>query len=205
MYQTTAIDSAEFGAEPVSSIGDVARGVKSHRPGAEGALVSLLRDRLVSDVRRHGMESEAEDIAHEALLIAIARLRSGAIDDPDCIGGFVVGTVRKMIAARARQSIRRKTDVDSQVVDSQQSRNESLDEFIFGTEMRRKLRMLIAQLDSPRDSALLYRFYIRDEDMVSICADLNVTSRQLSRLLYRARQRLKKLIVADESQWLLTA
>ncbi len=41
---------------------------------------------------------------------------------------------------------------------------------------------------------MLYRYYLAEEDKAAICADLGLSSLHFNRVLWRARQRFKKLL-----------
>jgi len=55
------------------------------------------------------------------------------------------------------------------------------------------VRRLIGELASDRDRQVLFRFYIAEEERERICADLGLTSPELNVVLFRARQRYRKL------------
>ena len=50
----------------------------------------------------------AHDLAQEALMIALAKLREGAINEPERIGSFILGTCRMLLQNQLRAERRRR-------------------------------------------------------------------------------------------------
>jgi len=84
-----------------SSDGDLARAVAARVPRvAETAEAELYR-RFAPRVRLYGLrhlrdEDEARDLSQQVMLLAIEKLRAGAIRDADQIASFVLGVSRTM-------------------------------------------------------------------------------------------------------------
>jgi RNA polymerase sigma-70 factor (ECF subfamily) len=84
-----------------ASDGDVARAVAARAPGlAETAEAELYR-RFAPRVRLYGLrhlrdEDEARDLSQQVMLLAIEKLRGGAVRDADQIASFVLGVSRTM-------------------------------------------------------------------------------------------------------------
>jgi RNA polymerase sigma-70 factor (ECF subfamily) len=55
------------------------------------------------------------------------------------------------------------------------------------------VRQVIGEMPMERDRQVLFRFYIGEEDKERICADLGLTGPELNVVLFRARQRYRKL------------
>ena len=95
-----------------SSDGDVARAVATRAPGvAETAEAELYR-RFAPRVRLYGLrhlrdEDEARDLSQQVMLLAIEKLRGGAIRDADQIASFVLGVSRTMVKDWQRLDWRR--------------------------------------------------------------------------------------------------
>jgi hypothetical protein len=58
------------------------------------------------------------------------------------------------------------------------------------------VRQVLHQLGNERDRQILLRFYIAEEDKDRISADYGLSSLQFNRVLHRARQRYKELLLA---------
>jgi RNA polymerase sigma-70 factor (ECF subfamily) len=54
---------------------------------------------------------------------------------------------------------------------------------------------LLAELGTPRDREILTRVYLRDEDKDAICAALGVDATHFNRVLFRAKERFRELLI----------
>jgi RNA polymerase sigma-70 factor (ECF subfamily) len=59
---------------------------------------------------------------------------------------------------------------------------------------RRLVDQALAQLGMPRDREILRRYFLQDEDKQSICTNLGLSAEHFDRVLFRAKQRMRKLI-----------
>lgn len=88
--------------------GDLARRVA----GGDRAAEAELCRRLFPRVRLYGLRhlrdaAAAADLAQDVLLTVLARLRQGALREPDRVASFVLGTCRQLATASARTRRRR--------------------------------------------------------------------------------------------------
>ena len=91
--------------------GTVARAIAVPPDGVSREAEAELYRRFAPRVRLFGLkhlrdEASAQDLAQQALLVAIERLRAGEVRDPDQIGSFILGTSRML--AQAQQRIERR-------------------------------------------------------------------------------------------------
>ena len=103
--------SAETGLATASD-GEIARTIAASPAGAAQAAESELYRRFARRVRLYGLkhlrdDAAADDLAQQVLLIAIERLRAGAVRNPDEIGSFILGTSRMQAGALTRKTRRR--------------------------------------------------------------------------------------------------
>jgi RNA polymerase sigma-70 factor (ECF subfamily) len=94
------------------SDGDLARAVASREPGSAEAAEGELYRRFAPRVRLYGLrhlrnEDAARDLVQQVMLLAIEKLRGGAIRDPDQIASFVLGVSRMMAKDLMRVERRR--------------------------------------------------------------------------------------------------
>jgi RNA polymerase sigma-70 factor (ECF subfamily) len=95
-----------------ASDGDLARAVLARDPGLAEAAEAELYRRLAPRVRLYGLrhlrnEDEARDLVQQVMLLAIEKLRDGAIRDADQIASFVLGVSRTMAKDLKRLEWRR--------------------------------------------------------------------------------------------------
>jgi len=84
-----------------ASDGDLARAVAARGPGLAEAAEAELYRRFAPRVRLYGLrhlrdEDDARDLVQQVMLLAIEKLRGGAIRDADQIASFVLGVSRTM-------------------------------------------------------------------------------------------------------------
>jgi RNA polymerase sigma-70 factor (ECF subfamily) len=63
---------------------------------------------------------------------------------------------------------------------------------------RRILENTLDQLAVSRDREILRRFYLADEDKVTICVALKLSAPHFDRVLYRAKRRMRELITQQK-------
>jgi RNA polymerase sigma-70 factor (ECF subfamily) len=91
--------------------GELARAIAAGAGTADAAETELYR-RFAPRVRLYGLrhlrdEDAARDLMQQALLLAIEKLRDGAVRDMDMIGSFILGTSR-MLAVNLKRRDRRR-------------------------------------------------------------------------------------------------
>jgi len=168
--------------------------VSSGDTTAENELVRQY-ERGVLVILRHvtGDLELARDLCQDTFLIVLKRLRSGPLDDPARLAGFIAQTARNLAIAERRRDARRRTAADSDAVDAAPDEGPSREQQSETESSAGAVRKLLMGLKSPRDRAAIVRYYLDDEPKESICADLELTERQFNLVLFRARDRLKQL------------
>jgi RNA polymerase sigma-70 factor (ECF subfamily) len=61
-------------------------------------------------------------------------------------------------------------------------------------ETRSAVRKILQSMPVKRDRELLTRFYVYDQDKQEICRELGLESLHFNRVLFRAKNRLRKLL-----------
>ncbi len=54
---------------------------------------------------------------------------------------------------------------------------------------------LLAELPADRDRTILTRFYLKEDEKSEICRDLNLTELGFNQVIFRARNRLRDLLI----------
>ena len=147
---------------------------------------------LLAYVRRLTRDpAQAADIAQEALLVAILRLRRAPLDDPEKVGAFLAATARNLLIAERRKAARRATETGAEVDGLIED-----DPFAALVEAERRQAVLAAidSLPSARDREILVRFEIEEEPRAAVAAALGLDPLHFNRVLHRARQRLKAVL-----------
>lgn len=183
--------------EPLGVVGDevLARRIASGPPGSTDLEEAELYRRFAPRVRRYGRRhlrdhAAADDLAQDVLLLAIERLRAGAVRRPEEIGSFILGTSRMM--ARAGRRVER--------------RHEALTAKFMAVPDQQP--PAAAALDVPRVSACLRALTERDRLVVlltfyaereapRIAEDLGVTPGAVRVIRHRAMARLRGCVLGD--------
>lgn len=157
----------------------------------ERGLVYLLR-------RRTGDPDLALDLAQDTFRIAIEKLRAEPLDDPERLAGYLRGVAVNLVIGLERKNARRATTPDSERVETVADARKGPYENVSAEQVGEAVRRLLGELRTPRDREILTRLYIHDEDKESICASLDVDPTHFNRVLYRAKQRFRELLLDAE-------
>lgn len=133
-----------------------------------------------------------EDLAQDTWTIIIAKIRAGKIKHPKQLASFILQTGKYLQVMSFRKEERLRPDPDIHLdllIDPTQSPQLELEKKLNAKIIRR----LINELPTARDRELLIRFYIEEESIEWICKDLELSNVHFHRVLYRARNRFKKL------------
>ncbi len=138
--------------------------------------------------------SDAEDLLQETFRMALVKLRKGELAQPSRLSSFLVSLARNLAINQFRIETRRRTDSDSEVVESRTFDTPDPLGRMIASEKADLVRRVLAELANPRDREILSRFYLAEDDKAAICDDLNLSSLHFNRVLYRARRRYRRLL-----------
>ena len=103
-------------------------------------------------------------------------------------------------AGKRSKAARRKTDADEKSLAGATDPRSGQLRRVLASEASALVRRLIGELDRSRDREILYRFYLAEERKEAICEELGLSTRHFNRVLFRARQRFKELLVGFEKR-----
>ena len=150
-----------------------------------------LHGRLIRRIAVWGWVDDKEDLAQDALIVLLKRLRDRGLDDPDRAFGYLVGIARRLAIGAVRKSVRRKTEPDSVGVENACADTASPEQLLADREMAVLAHDLVARLGTERDRLLAGKHYLCEQDSKTVQQDMELSSAQLHRLLYRVRSRLR--------------
>ena len=145
--------------------------------------------------RHTGGRPEAEDLFQDTFRIGLEKIRRGELREPAKLPGFLAQIARSLAIEHYRKLSRRKTEADSDAVLAAAAPGESPLAGLLTRENAALVRRVLHELANERDRQILLRFYIAEEDKDRISADYGLTSLQFNRVLHRARQRYRELLV----------
>jgi RNA polymerase sigma-70 factor (ECF subfamily) len=174
---------------------ELARRISAGDRAAEAELVRRYGAGLEFLLRTRVREASlAADLCQDALIIVIERLRNRALDEPEKLAAFLRQTAVNLALGEARTHYRRNTHADSAGIEALADRGPLISDRIDREKLAQAVRELLAELNQARDRQILRRFYLTEEPKASICAALEVTPEHFDRVLYRARQRFRRIL-----------
>lgn len=144
-------------------------------------------------LKRTGDPHLANDLAQDTIIVALKRLRAGELKKPESLAAFIRQTAVNISIDHFRKEKRYIYHNDG-VFSHNAIHRDHKDKKLDSWRTRELLESALDQLAMSRDRELLRRFYLHDEDKERICSDLDLSATQFDRVLYRAKQRMRKLI-----------
>jgi RNA polymerase sigma-70 factor (ECF subfamily) len=173
--------------------------IRAGDPGAEAELVARYGNGLSYLLRKvTGNPVLSEDLLQETFRVALRRVRAGELREPEKLGAFLRQTAKNLARAEHRRGGRWES-MDEGVPDPVDPGESQLAQVI-RTEEAGLVRRVLRDLRSLRDRQLLYRFYIAEEEKEEICRDLGLSSLNFNLVLFRARERFRKLVEEAEDR-----
>ena len=160
---------------------------------AESEMVERYHRGLIAMLfNRSRDRSLAEDIAQETWLLAIQKIRSQQLRDPQKLASFIVQIGKNQLIMHYRKVSAQSGFVDSDVslvADAIPNPEQHLDNRQLGVTLAR----LLGEMHADRDAQLLQRFYLQGDSKQALCSEFQLSNTHFDRVLYRARDRFKKL------------
>jgi RNA polymerase sigma-70 factor (ECF subfamily) len=177
---------------------DLVRRIVAGDGRAESELVERFGEGLLFLLRRWTRDpATAEDLYQETVRLALEKIRRGEVREPDKLPGFLRSLAKNLsIHHYRRGSVRGERERDLEEVSADGvAAHDSMDQLtrLLRAEKAALVRQVIGEMPMARDRQVLFRFYIGEEDKERICADLGLTGPELNVVLFRARQRYRKL------------
>ncbi len=144
-------------------------------------------------LQRTGNPHLCRDLCQDTFVVALRRLRAGALRNPEALSAFVRRIAINVSIDHYRKE-KRYIAQDAEIILQHLSQWDEEGRNLDDRAVRMALEDALGQLAIPRDREILRRFYLADEEKERICAELNLTSTHFDRVLYRARSRIRELI-----------
>ena len=191
------MSTLEVGVQTDDSNRSLCARIRSGDTDAESVLITRLQSglRLVAYRASGGDLELSRDVCQETLVILLRRLRSTGLDDPTGLEAFAAQTVRNLIIAARRKNLRQRTASDSAALEGVPDPRPLVPAEEASGRLGVLVKQLLAELPGDRDRAILTRFYLNEDDKSEICRDLNLTDLGFNQVLFRARNRLRQLLV----------
>lgn len=185
---------AQVSADLVRRIG---RGDRS----AEHEMIERYGRGLLYLLKRRTADAElAKDLRQEAYVVAIEKLRTSSIDDPERLGAYLRGIAVNLVIAEQRKTKRRATSPDLAAIDAASDNRPGPGDSLSRAQLAAVVRTLLDELPVERDREVLVRLYLMDQDRERVCDALGIDASHFNRVLFRAKQRFKALLMQTEKR-----
>lgn len=171
--------------------------IRADDPEAEAELVDGYRHGLSYLLRKlSGNPALSDDLLQETFQVVLRRIRAGELREPEKLSGFLRQTAKNLALREHRRSERLKDAAEREPEDPGESQLSR----VLRQETAGLVRRVLRELRSGRDRQLLYRYYIAEHAKEEICRDLGLSSLNFNLVLFRARERFRKLVEEAEDR-----
>jgi RNA polymerase sigma-70 factor (ECF subfamily) len=178
---------------------DIVERIRRGDTGAETELWERYCRGLLFLLRRRTHDPDlAQDLRQETFRIALEKLRKDGLDDPEKLAAYLRGIAVHLVSGDWRKRSRQNTRADTEVIEQVADTRSDVQTSVSRLELAELVKRLIEELGVERDREILLRFYIREEDKESICTELAITPLHFNRVLFRAKQRFRALLLREE-------
>ena len=173
----------------------IVRGIRGGDAGSESEMVDRYsRGLRYLLARRIGDEERARDLLQDTFCIAIEKLRRTTLDNPERLAGYLRGIAIRVALNANRQRKREPYPMDFDAIVRIPDPEPRQFEHVAWQQTLDAVRRLLESMPVERDRELLFRLYVRDQDKAEICQALGVDSVHFNRVLFRAKNRFRKLL-----------
>ena len=192
-------DSAEL--EPQVSA-ELVRRIGERDPSAEEEMVQRYSRGLLYLLKRRtrGDEALALDLRQDTFCVALVKLRSEPLDNPESLAAYLRQTAINLHLGGIRKDTRRGTEADTEMVERAVDDTAGPFENVSREEAAAAVRVLLLELRVPRDREILDQLYLQDQDRDTICSDLDLDAAHFNRVLFRAKGRFREIVLRAEQK-----
>ena len=136
--------------------------------------------------------SLAEDIAQDTWLIVIQKVRDQQLRDPRRLATFIIQIGKNQLIMSYRAKNRHQHVSDDEILELA-DQTPSPEQQMTNQQLGQTLDDLLASMSTSRDPEILRRFYFIGDSKKELCDIFNLSEAHFDRVLFRARERFKKL------------
>ena len=140
-----------------------------------------------------GNESILDDVIQDTWCVVLQKIRNNEIKERGKFNSYLIAVGRAQLVMHVRKIVSRKT-VSDDVLDLLQ------DEFTDPYELLKKVKkaqivaQAIDQLPTQRDRDILKAHHLLEQNKETICENLGLSDAHFTRVIFRARNRLKQVL-----------
>lgn len=139
----------------------------------------------------------AADIAQDAIIVTINKARQGEISRPEALPAFIHHTANNLLIASYRKQSRHKTDPLDHEMSQVFSQERPFEQQINQQQVRKLIQQILDELPNLRDKEILQRHFSYGHSKSEVCDALSLTPAHFDRVIYRAKSRLKQILVSQ--------
>lgn len=144
--------------------------------------------------KRYQDEQLRLDVFQDTFRVLIESIRTKTLKNPKALSSFLQSTATNLAREYMYQEGRHRVVDEHAEIDQVISQEFNNEKKLEKDELTTFVREMTQTLETDRDRLILIRFYLEEEDKELICSQLDLDSAHFDRVLYRAKQRLKKII-----------
>jgi RNA polymerase sigma-70 factor (ECF subfamily) len=173
----------------------IANGVRNGDSMAEAEMIERYSRGLgYLLTRRTGDAERARDLLQDTFCIAIGRLRSSDLDNPERLAGYLRGIAIRVAANAGRKNSKEPYSIDVDELVQVPDLQPRPDAQLSSEQLAAVVHRLLETMPVERDRELLIRLYIYDQDRSEIQEALGLDRLHLNRVLFRAKERFRKIL-----------
>lgn len=188
---TNAIDNAP------QIVADILAGNAS----AETRLVQEYERGLLFILRRacNNDQELAADLVQDTWQIVITKIRAQELKDPSKLSSFIIQIGKNLAIAHYRKASVQRTESLEQFDHAEQTdQADNPEDILLRHNQAMMVKTVVRSLDKKRDRDIMFRLFVKGQDKSLICQELKLDKSHFDRVLYRAKQRFRKLWITYE-------
>jgi RNA polymerase sigma-70 factor (ECF subfamily) len=173
----------------------IAEGIRKDCDGAKHELIERYSPGLLYLLKRRiGDEESARDLLHDTFCIALQKLGTTDLENPERLAGYLRGIAVRVAFNALRRHNREPIAADQSIVEAIGDPEPRQFQKLSTDETKAAVDKLLDSMPVKRDRELLIRLYVYDQDKNEICQALGLDSLHFNRVLYRAKERFRKIV-----------
>ena len=144
--------------------------------------------------RKFAQSNNHEDIVQDTFMLVLNKLQQGKVNNHKAIMGFLRTTAINIGYEYLRKDKKFTSAIDQNFLDAIEDSKQDILSSIIWDDKVKYVKLVMDELKKQRDKDILIKFYFKDQNKLSICDELDLSSEHFDRVLCRAKQRLKQLI-----------
>lgn len=138
------------------------------------------------------------DIVHDAFGLTIEKLKANEINKLESIKFYLRTAALNIGYSYLRKDKKFRSSLDQDLLFIIEDTQADVASSVEWDDNLAYVKQLIQEMKVERDREILKAFYLEDQDKLTICHNLEITPDHFSRVLFRAKHRLKTLLMSKK-------